>query len=56
MSKEEYAVKLSEMGFNATIIDGIIMITVDDEKTAKKANKAIKEAGYNASWGITIRK
>lgn len=44
------------MGFNATIIDGIIMITVEDEKAARKANKAIKEVGYDASWGITIKK
>lgn len=56
MNKDEYVVKLSEMGFTATIIDGIIMITVEDEKTARKANKAIKEVGYNASWGITIKK
>lgn len=28
------------------------MITAEDENTAKKANKAIKELGYKSSWGI----
>jgi len=52
LSKEECATKLSEMGFNATLISGVIMITAEDENTAKKANKAIKELGYKSSWGI----
>jgi hypothetical protein len=43
------------MGFNATLISGVIMITAEDEKTAKKANKAIKELGYKSSWGIERR-
>ena len=56
MSKEETATKLSEMGYNAVLDSGVIMITVADEKTAKKANKAVKEIGYNSSWGYRIEK
>ena len=54
MSKEEATTMLSEMGYNAVLDSGVIMITVADEKTAKKANKAVKEIGYNASWGWRI--
>ena len=54
MSKEEAVIKLSEMGFKAVLDSGVIMITVTDEKTAKKANKAVKEIGYHASWGWRI--
>ena len=52
MSKEDAVVKLSEMGFSATLESGVVMITVDDEKSRKKANKAIKEIGYVASFGV----
>ena len=56
MSKEECATKLSEMGFNVTLTSGVIMIMAEDEKAAKKANKAIKEIGYKSSWGIERRR
>lgn len=56
MSKEEYATKLAEMGFTVALINGVIMIMSEDEKTAKKANKAIKEIGYKSSWGWRIDK
>lgn len=55
MTKEQYANKLSEMGFTVALISGVIMITAEDEKTAKRANKAIKELGYKSSWGIERR-
>lgn len=54
MSKDQAVSQLSNLGFNATLESGVIMITVADEKTAKKANKAIKEIGYDASWGWRI--
>ena len=54
MSKEEAVIKLSEMGFKAVLDSGVIMITVADKKSAKKANKAVKEIEYNASWGWRI--
>lgn len=56
MTKEQYANKLFEMGFNVSLISGVIMIMSEDEKTAKKANKAIKELGYKSSWGWRIDK
>ena len=54
MNKDEYTAKLSEMGYNSTLESGVIIITVADEKTAKKANKAVKEMGYDASYGIRV--
>lgn len=56
MSKEKYALKLSEMGFTVALTNGVIMITAEDENTAKKANKAIKELDYKSSWGWRIDK
>lgn len=56
MSKDTAVSQLSNLGFNATLESGVIMITVADEKTAKKANKAVKEIGYDASWGWRIER
>lgn len=56
MTKEQYANKLAEMGFTVALINGVIMIMAEDEKTAKKANKAIKELGYKSSCGIERRR
>lgn len=56
MTKEQYANKLSEMGFNASVLNGIVMIVAKDEKDARKANKAIKDIGYKSSFGITIER
>lgn len=54
MSKEQAVLQLSNLGFNAVLESGVIMITVADEKTVKKANKAVKDIGYDASWGWRI--
>lgn len=56
MSKEEYATELVKMGFKALLECGVIIITIESEKDAKKANKAIKEIGYKSSWGWRIEK
>lgn len=56
MNKDQAVSQLSNLGFNAVLESGVIIITVADEKTAKKANKAIKEIGYDASYGIKIVK
>lgn len=53
-NKDKAVSQLSNLGFNATLESGVIMITVADEKTAKKANKAVKEIAYDASWGWRI--
>lgn len=55
MSKDECALKLMEMGFTASVINGVVIILIDDEKDEKKASKAIKEIGYNCSWGTKIK-
>lgn len=44
------------MGFNASVLSGIVMIIVKDEKDARKANRAIKDIGYKSSFGITIER
>lgn len=44
------------MGIKATVVSGIIMMSVKDLNMAKKANKAIKEIGYKSSFGITIER
>lgn len=56
MNKDEAVTKLSEMGFKAVLDSGVIMITVVDEKTAKNANKAVKEIGYDSSYGVRIER
>lgn len=54
MNKDQAVSQLSNLGFNATLESGVIMITVANEKTTKKANKAVKAIGYDASWGWRI--
>lgn len=56
MSKEQAVLQLLNLGFNTVLESGVIMITVADEKTTKKANKAVKEIGYDASWGVRVEK
>lgn len=56
MNKDQAVSQLSNLGFNAVLESGVIIITVADEKTAKKAEKAIKEIGYDASWGWRIER
>lgn len=56
MNKDQAVSQLLNLGFNAVLESGVIIITVADEKTAKKAEKAIKEIGYDASWGWRIER
>lgn len=44
-----------EMGFTASVINGVVIILIDDEKDEKKVSKAIKEIGYSCSWGTKIK-
>ena len=46
---------MRKMGYNAILDSGVIIITVDNEKAVKMANKSIKATGYNASYGIRIK-
>lgn len=54
MSKEEVVAMLSKRGLKGELISGVVMITVANKKDVKKANKAVKEIGYNASWGVRM--
>lgn len=54
MSKEEVVAMLSKRGLKGELISGVVMITVASKKDVKKAEKAIKEIGYNASWGVRM--
>lgn len=54
MSKEEVVAMLSKRGLKGELISGVVMITVASKKDVKKAKKAIKEIGYNASWGVRV--
>ena len=55
MSKDECALKLMECGFTACVINGVVIILIDDENDEKKVSKAIKEIGYNCSWGTKMK-
>lgn len=54
MDKKKTSVKLSELGFSAYLEDGVVMVNVKNEKEMKAVKKAIKEIGYNRSFGFKI--
>ena len=56
MDKEQIADKLTEMGYNAVLENGVIMCTLASEKAARGLKKTLKELSYNGSWGYRIRK
>lgn len=56
MSKEEYVRIITQNGYTATLESGVIILTVDSEKSLKKAFKDVRSIGYNASLGARIRK
>jgi len=54
MTKDEAVEELKRRGFDAHKMDGIVMVrTADTERqTYSAVKRAIKEMGYNASWGV----
>lgn len=56
MDKEQIAAKLTEMGHNAVLENGVIMCTLASEKSARGLKKALRDLSYNGSWGYRIRK
>lgn len=56
MSKEEYVRLITQNGYTATLESGVIILTLDSEKSFKKAFKDVRSMGYNASLGARIRK
>ena len=56
MTKDEFAIYLTERGYPAENENGVVMISKDKplKKTDIKAvRELMKEAGYNASYGYT---
>lgn len=53
MSKQDLILKLTEMGYEAQLIDGIPYIL---NASYSKADKIIKELGYKRSYGVKIIK
>lgn len=56
MSKEEYVRIITQNGYTAALESGVIILTLDSEKSLKKAFKDVRSMGYNASLGVRIRK
>lgn len=54
MDKQETIKNLSDRGFSSYLEDGIVMVNVKNEKEMKAVKKAIKEIGYNRSFGFKI--
>lgn len=55
LSKEEYVRIITQNGYIATLESGVIILTLDSEKSLKKAFKDVRSMGYNASLGARIR-
>lgn len=55
LSKEEYVRIITQKGYTATLESGVIILTLDNEKTLKKAFKEVRNMGYDASLGARIR-
>lgn len=54
MNKEDCVAMLLDMGYLATLESGVVIIIVESESALKKANKAIRSIGYDASWGTRM--
>jgi len=55
LSKEEYVRIITQKGYIATLESGVIILTLDNEKSLKKAFKDVRSMGYDASLGAKIR-
>lgn len=56
MDKDQIAAKLAEMGYKSVLENGVVMCTLESEKTTRELKKVLKELSYNGSWGYRIRK
>ena len=59
MSKDEMVQHLKDNGYRAENENGVVMIRVDTALTAKEINelhKLIRDAGYDSSYGWSVRK
>lgn len=51
MNKDECVAYLQKNGYTASIVNGVIMIDVQDIADFKTINKLMKSIQYNSSWG-----
>ena len=51
LSKEEYVRMIAQKGYRATLESGVIILTLDNEKSLKKAFKDVRDMGYESSLG-----
>lgn len=55
-AKELAVEKLSTRGINATLESGVIMARVKDLEELQVYEQALKDIGYDASWGVRFDK
>ena len=46
---------ITQKGYIATLESGVIILTLDNEKSLKKAFKDVRSMGYDASLGARIK-
>ena len=51
MDKIATVTMLKSHGYNAELVDGVVMVYAKDE-CHKKVKKLLQEVGYSASWGV----
>ena len=51
LTKKDTVKKLSDSGFHAKLESGVVVIEIASEAERLRAKKAIKDIGYDASWG-----
>ena len=57
MSKDDVAAYLGSLGYESSVVDGVVMVVVDHQlmpKEQKKLSKQLKDIGYNASYGYKV--
>ena len=52
MSKEEAVKQLNDKEFSTRLENGVVVIEVRSESERARAKRAIREIGYDASWGV----
>lgn len=54
MNKEDCLAMLLNNGYRATLESGVIILSLDNEKSLKRAFKEVRNMGYKASLGARI--
>lgn len=56
MNKEDCLAMLLNNGYRATLESGVIILSLENEKSVKKAFKDVRSIGYESSLGVRIAK